>query len=222
MIGHVVWINRRSGVVHYHSSCPSLNETWPGMLRKETFDPSRPRADHEDSLHDAQPTASAASVGFACRPRSSPGCGLRGMASGRSHPRSSTSRPLAPAAVPSSTDLRLVGEVVGVDPLHLICLALAHPNVVVDHQRGEALSVNKHHAWRHAGGILLRVASEGRCGENDALGRPSPLKRADEALDHWAAYGRLPLLRLDVDGVEPKSVFANHAVDSGVSACACP
>ena len=43
MIGHIVWINRRSGVVHYHSSCPSLSETWPGMLRKEQFDPSRPR-----------------------------------------------------------------------------------------------------------------------------------------------------------------------------------
>jgi hypothetical protein len=42
VIGQVVWINRRSGVVHYHSSCPSLSETWPGMLRKETFDPSRP------------------------------------------------------------------------------------------------------------------------------------------------------------------------------------
>ena len=42
MIGHIVWINRRSGVVHYHSSCPSLSETWPGMLRKEQFDPSRP------------------------------------------------------------------------------------------------------------------------------------------------------------------------------------
>lgn len=43
MIGQVVWINRRSGVVHYRASCPSLNETRPGMLRKEQFDPSRPR-----------------------------------------------------------------------------------------------------------------------------------------------------------------------------------
>ena len=31
------------GVAHYHLSCPSLSETWPGMLRQERFDPSRPR-----------------------------------------------------------------------------------------------------------------------------------------------------------------------------------
>ena len=28
-VGYIVWINRQSGVVHYHSSCLSLSETWP-------------------------------------------------------------------------------------------------------------------------------------------------------------------------------------------------
>ncbi len=67
MIGHIVWINRRSGVVHYHSSCPSLNETWPGMLRKEQFDPSRPR--RRCSMCWPEPSETTDPMGVAC-PRS--------------------------------------------------------------------------------------------------------------------------------------------------------
>jgi hypothetical protein len=43
VIGQIVWVNRRTGVVHYDGACPSLEDTWPGMLRRERFDRSLPR-----------------------------------------------------------------------------------------------------------------------------------------------------------------------------------
>jgi hypothetical protein len=99
---------------------------------------------------------------------------------------------------------RLLNEIVLVDLPHFVDLLDPDADPVADHQCGELLSVYQHHALGDAGDEVISRAWKIRGRDQHALGRPMPLKPADE-IAYFAernAIVRIEPLGLDIDHVE--------------------
>lgn len=114
----------------------------------------------------------------------------------------------------------VVGEVVRIDALDVVSGHGRHPNVVLDHEHGELLSINEDDASRQVLNKGLGIGGEGaRCDKHTLVGLAAH-EAPSEGLNDGSAYTVFPPLGLDVNPVEAETVLVDLAVNPTVATLA--
>ena len=107
-------------------------------------------------------------------------------------------------------------EVVAVNLLDGVCRPIIDSNAVIKQETCEAATIDKDKPCVDALSKILGLPTEGRRCDKDALFRSLSLQGARKLLYLWPPHRVLPSLRLDVDGVESKTVLVNDSVDASI------
>lgn len=115
-----------------------------------------------------------------------------------------------------------LGKKVLINALELKHAARTDTNAVLDHKLRQALSVDEYHPLGDPSGEIGCLGREGRRGDEHTLCRPEPDEAACERLNVRPPDGRpwSVSLCLNINTVQAKNIFVDHAVNAAVSGSA--
>src|SRR3546814_9081274 len=92
--------------------------------------------------------------------------------------------------------------------------------MVPDHQSSQLPAVDQHDALAQIFGGIASTGSEGRCGDEQALGGLVPVKTAEEIADRAGTYAvaRRITFGLDVNPVKSQLILIDHTINAIVTA----
>src|SRR3546814_18880976 len=91
--------------------------------------------------------------------------------------------------------------------------------MVPDHQSSQLPAVDQHDALAQIFGGIASTGSEGRCGDEQALGGLVPVKTAEEIADRAGTYAvaRRITFGLDVNTVKSQLILIDHNINANSS-----